>query len=228
VDSTNEYIKRKSDILPDRTVVTALTQTGGKGRHGKRWHSPPGGLYASLLYKPAPDAEIASRVSLLMACLLCRIGREDDLPILYKWPNDLVVAEGKLAGILPELSLEPTSILVLGVGVNLSTIPKPESVEGLPPTAWIEHARAPKAGRLLERLLAMLDRQWPDVSSDPLAGVRPELDRFLWAKGKSVAVHEGRRSYEAVVQGLNHVGHLILQTEEGKRIVDSGTIRPIS
>ncbi|MBD3370781.1 biotin--[acetyl-CoA-carboxylase] ligase [Candidatus Fermentibacteria bacterium] len=228
VDSTNEYVKRRRDILPDRTVVTARTQTGGKGRQGKEWLSPPGGLYASLLYEPAPPPEIASRVSLLLACLLCRIGKQEGLPMLYKWPNDLVVEGGKVAGILPELSGQPQPGLVVGLGVNLSTMPRLESSEGLPPTAWSRHGTAPSADRLLERLLAMLDREWLNRSTDPLAGVRRELEERLWARGETVEVHEGKRSFKAVLTGLTDEGHLVLKTPEGDRSIGSGTIRPVT
>ncbi|NLI01833.1 MAG: biotin--[acetyl-CoA-carboxylase] ligase, partial [Candidatus Fermentibacter daniensis] len=73
VGSTNDYLKERLHGLHDRTVVTARRQTAGRGRLGRTWASPPGGLYASLLLKPPPVPELAQRVSLLAAGILCGI-----------------------------------------------------------------------------------------------------------------------------------------------------------
>jgi BirA family biotin operon repressor/biotin-[acetyl-CoA-carboxylase] ligase len=226
IDSTSSWVRREREALRDRTVVTAREQTGGRGRLGRRWHSPPGGLYASLLWKPAPPMALAPRVSLMVADVLAEIMGEQGIPALVKWPND-VVAEGcKLAGLLAESGTHPDDWLILGVGVNLEGIELEPEGRGLPPCWWSRWGIPPAPEELLERLLSGIDACWPDRERDPLENRLESLERRLWLAGRDVAVVSpaGGTVTEGVLDGLEPDGRLRLSTASGPVLVDGGEI----
>ncbi|HEY6224398.1 MAG TPA: biotin--[acetyl-CoA-carboxylase] ligase, partial [Gemmatimonadales bacterium] len=107
---------------PSGTVVLALEQTAGRGRDGRTWHSPPGGLWLALLLRPraAPLGIVAIRAGLVLADVV------DDLagrPLArLKWPNDVLVADRKLAGILCEGRWQGDTPLWLAIGLGVNVV----------------------------------------------------------------------------------------------------------
>ena len=119
---------------PDETVVLANTQEGGRGRLGRSFASPPGGLYMSILLRPDLMPEQLSLVTLAAGVACCRtVEQITGLEVLLKWPNDLYVDKKKLAGILTEsapfdVTQGKIPYVVVGVGLNVNT-----PVEKFPP-----------------------------------------------------------------------------------------------
>lgn len=126
IPSTNLYLKENYERFPDGTVVVALTQTMGYGREGRRWYSPRGGLWFSVLFKPRQSVDPHFYTKLFAVAVLRALERlrvRADL----KWPNDVYVHGKKLAGILAEGIFEGRRVkaLIVGVGVNVNNeIPK--------------------------------------------------------------------------------------------------------
>jgi len=130
IDSTNSEAQRRAEAgAGDGTLILARRQTAGRGRRGRRWSSPYGNLYCSLVLRPDCDAAKAAQLSFLSALAAGEAiaGMLPPLAVLtYKWPNDVLVEGAKLAGIL----LESTSRsgakvdwVVVGVGVNVASAP---------------------------------------------------------------------------------------------------------
>ena len=121
---------------PAGTLVVANEQTAGRGRGGKSWQSSPGtGIWLTLIERPANSSglEVLSlRVGLAAAEALDRFAPE---PIRLKWPNDLYVDRGKLAGILVEARWREGSVewIAIGLGVNVSAPKEVENAAGLEP-----------------------------------------------------------------------------------------------
>lgn len=123
VESTNDYIRR---YLAERKcrVVTAAGQTGGRGRFGRVWHSPPGaGLYVSFLLFPAWDARWSVLLNAAAALSVVRTLRNlaPGLSLRIKEPNDVLVNGRKISGILVELATQGVRIdwAVVGIGLNV-------------------------------------------------------------------------------------------------------------
>lgn len=118
-----------ADGSPAGTLVIANEQTAGRGRGGKSWQSPPGaGLWLTLVERPTDPSGLgvlSLRVGLAAAGALDRFAPE---PIRLKWPNDLFVDRGKLAGVLVEARWREQSVewVAIGLGVNVKA---PENVE---------------------------------------------------------------------------------------------------
>lgn len=185
---------------PDRLAVLALRQTAGRGRGGRPWVAPQGNLNLSVLLRPAGDAMEGGRYALLAGVALhdalCGDGFDapgapEPAPRL-KWPNDVLLGDAKLAGILVESALTPAARLdwlVIGFGVNLAQAP------ALPdrPTASLTEAvgAAPPVTTLAHRVMAALDR-WQFIRlTDGFERVRTEWLRRAHPLGTRLAVRRG-------------------------------------
>ena len=125
IDSTNEYLKRIGDKSTDGTVVISEEQTRGKGRMGRTWQSNSGeGIWMSLLLKPniipfkAPFITLVAGVSVVTAL------RKLNVPAQIKWPNDIILNDKKICGILTELSaeIERVNYIIVGMGMNVKNM----------------------------------------------------------------------------------------------------------
>ena len=122
IDSTqNQALKMADDPANNGTVIIAAKQTGGKGRSGRKWISPKGGIWLSIILQPKFDISITTLFPIASALALSN-ALEKTFKIFpeLKWPNDLTIKGKKIAGMLVDVSLESNRIenLVVGVGIN--------------------------------------------------------------------------------------------------------------
>jgi BirA family biotin operon repressor/biotin-[acetyl-CoA-carboxylase] ligase len=122
IDSTqNQALKMAEDVANNGTIIVAAKQTGGHGRSGRKWISPKGGIWISIILHPTFDISITTLFPIASALALS-IAIEKTFLIQpeLKWPNDLTIKGKKVAGMLVDVSLESNKIenLVLGVGIN--------------------------------------------------------------------------------------------------------------
>lgn len=130
VVSTNlTAIEQGKQGAPHGTIITAARQSGGRGRQGRSFASPPGGLYFSLILRPQSDAEHISLLTLATGVSCCRVVEQaSGLDVKLKWPNDLYLGNRKLGGILSEAApfsyrAGKVPFLVVGIGLNINTEP---------------------------------------------------------------------------------------------------------
>ena len=129
LSSTNQKVwELLSQGAAPLTVAIALQQEAGRGQWGRQWHSSPGGLYLSLALAPKVPAQQGTQLTLCSAWGIATALRQYNLPVLLKWPNDLILSGRKLGGILTETRVKQGCITkaVVGVGINL-TNPVPET-----------------------------------------------------------------------------------------------------
>ncbi|MBW1745028.1 MAG: biotin--[acetyl-CoA-carboxylase] ligase, partial [Deltaproteobacteria bacterium] len=125
-DSTNTRAKElATQGAPEGTLIIAEKQTNGRGRRGRSWFSPPGGgIYFSLILRPAISPGETPRITLMTAVVLAEtLISLMKLKLRIKWPNDILVNGKKLAGILTEISTEMDAVnyIVVGLGMNVNT-----------------------------------------------------------------------------------------------------------
>lgn len=124
LDSTNLFLKTLAERgAAEGTVVLASRQSAGRGRLGRSFQSPEGGLYLSMLLRPKCGLERASAVSALAGVAVCRaVKQRTGLEPKLKWPNDVILEGKKLCGILTESAVEGGGVrLILGIGLNVNT-----------------------------------------------------------------------------------------------------------
>jgi BirA family biotin operon repressor/biotin-[acetyl-CoA-carboxylase] ligase len=211
VDSTNRYLRGLAENgAAHGTLVLADRQTAGRGRLDRRFDSPEGGLYMSLLLRPTADACDLGLLTALAAVSAAR-AIEASVPSLavgIKWVNDLYVGGKKLAGILSEAALSPcggAAFVIVGIGINLKgDVLSPEL--GAIATS-VEEAggevpeREALAASIAEGILSACE-----VPSDCL----PEYRRRQILLGRRVRVYAGGRPYTARAIAVDDRGGLVV------------------
>jgi BirA family biotin operon repressor/biotin-[acetyl-CoA-carboxylase] ligase len=216
-DSTNDEAARLRHAgAGPRTVVVAARQRAGRGRAGRRFASPPGGLYASALLEGAPEDLPGPLTAAVALALVRAVERFVEGTVRIKWPNDLWVGGRKAGGILLEAS-GPAHPVVAGVGVNLRAVPEGIEAAFVPATCLDAHASAPVPREtLLADLLRALDRALAALH-DP--GGREALARDWTSRaalvGERVAWVEGGRSREGHLEAVDLARGLLLREGGG-------------
>lgn len=222
IDSTNaELMRRAAAGEAGPLWLRADRQTGGKGRSGRSWTSPPGNLYASLLTRLDVPPMRASELSLVAGVALHTViaqllPHEAATGRLYlKWPNDLMLDAGKLAGILIETSItanQPGITAVMGIGVNVASHP-PDI--GRPATHLALHGADLQPSELLLRIAAVLGlalRDWRELGFAP---VRTEWLSRAHRQGVEISVNTHEGPMRGLFAGLAEDGALMVKSEDG-------------
>jgi BirA family transcriptional regulator, biotin operon repressor / biotin---[acetyl-CoA-carboxylase] ligase len=220
VGSTMDVIHQLAeDGAEAGTMVVAGEQLEGRGSRGRTWHSPPGGLWLSALFRPPATGGIevmSLRVGLAVADALEPLV---SLPIQVKWPNDLMLGERKVGGILCEARWQGGALgwVAIGVGVNVRNrvpeelTPVAISLAQVRPEITIEDTVVP--------IVAALRRI--DLRAERLSTV--ELERFAgrdWLNGREIGAPVRGR-----VRGLGEDGALLVQTADRSEIpLRSGSV----
>lgn len=217
VDSSNSELLRRAATLPARYALVVDAQTAGRGRQGRRWHSPPGAnlylsLFARLPLVPAQLSGLSLVVGIAVAETL-RTGGAVDVGV--KWPNDLVARERKLGGILIESAgnRDGQVELVIGLGLNLA-MPQDTDV-GQP---WIDLATLGVASdreTWLPPLLAALGSALDGFVAGGFAGFQSRWLALDQLAGRVVVVHGGERS-GGTACGVDADGALRIIDDQGE------------
>ena len=169
VDSTNTRIKQlAAQGAPDGTLYIAAAQSAGRGRKGRAFLSPTGGLYLSMLLRPGCPAEEALSITPLAAVAVCRaVKGVCGLDCGIKWPNDVVLGGKKLCGILTEASTDKDGLfLVPGIGVNLNTEEFPEELRQVAGSVFLLSGRRTETEVFARELIGQLDELYAGWKTD--------------------------------------------------------------
>lgn len=200
-------------------VICARAQTGGIGRHGRNWSSPPGNLYwTALLDDPADiprDAGLAFAAGLAITDALAALGIPPDR-LRLKWPNDVLLDGRKIAGLLVEASVSGAQArTIVGIGINVATSP-PNAA--FPATALADAGPPPDLGAVRDALAAAFFRRRSQWHQTGLAALRDEVADRLHGVGApaTVALDRDRTDLlHGINEGLAPSGALRLRTADG-------------
>ena len=214
VDSTSEELKRRADHGAGEQALLATAQTGGRGRLGRTWVSPPGNLHLSVLLRP-PAPLAPGHWSLLAAVAAAESVTAilpDPTALRLKWPNDLMLGEDKLGGILLDAGASPTPWLVIGFGINLATAPRDlgRPTASLPPS--LDPARPETIAPLLLEHLDHWRRRYEQEGFDPIRDRWQHLARLT--PGTSMVI-KGPTRTEGAYAGIAPDGALLLRHPDG-------------
>lgn len=234
IDSTNTYLLQQSAPDPGRfRVALADHQTAGRGRHRRNWLSPPGaGLCLSTAYTFAsmrsdlPNVTLALGVAVVRA--LSALGIEG---IKLKWPNDIVALDGKLGGMLTEVrsDADGRATVVAGIGLNFDVR---EQLDLAEESGWAHRAvdlksvadspppRGDAAAVLVEQFFATFV-EFEKQGFDSCIDAWRKLD---WLHGRSILVDTANRQVTGTAAGVDVDGALLIDTQDGRQRVISGSI----
>lgn len=231
LDSTNVEAKRQiNENLKQDLLIVSSVQTDGRGRGDRTWFSPEGGLYFSLVLRPCLGLQFAPLASFLSGCAVAKglesLGVDH---VRLKWPNDVLVMEDKIAGILNELvSIDPVDAwMILGIGINLNIL-----LTDFPP-------------EIAGRSTSVLDILGVETSPESLlCAVVNEIDHLvriveteksyapilkMWRSmsgtlGRRVRVDDGTKTVTGLAGELLDDGTLVVVTDAGKEKITMGDL----
>ena len=228
--STNDMAKTLgAQGAPEGTLVVAETQSAGRGRLGRSWHSPPGaGIYASLLLRPPlPPAELP-QITLSAAVSVVRaLTRSVGVTPGIKWPNDLILRGKKLGGILTEMETESDQIryLVVGLGLNINNPDFPKELSSTATSLFREEGRSFPRVPILKTWLEEMEAIYLRFLARSFQEILEEWKQHSLTLGKYVAVRQGTQHLEGLALEVAADGALLLETARGEVIkVTSGEI----
>jgi BirA family biotin operon repressor/biotin-[acetyl-CoA-carboxylase] ligase len=226
-DSTNDEAARWAAAgAPHGAIVVAQSQSAGRGRHGRSWQSTRGrDLLMSVVLRPAMPAGRVPGITLAAGIAVCEAVNFFGARASLKWPNDVVAAGGKLAGILTEMSTRGSHVdhVIVGIGINVDTAAEERAAEltGIATSIRIETGRTAGVDAVERRLCGEL-ATWLDryVDGGGVAAIR-EAWQVRARLGRSVRVG----GVEGVAEGIDDSGALVVRVADGRRIsVTSGDV----
>jgi BirA family biotin operon repressor/biotin-[acetyl-CoA-carboxylase] ligase len=219
--STSDRLKELArEGAPEWTAVLADRQTAGRGRQGSLWLSPPGNLFLSVLLRPALDNETAGLVPLAAGAAVCEALRSFGASATVKWPNDVLVGERKIAGVLSEANWVEGVLdaVFLGIGVNLALDPRdlPPALRPRTTSLVAETSHAADRDAVAAEVLARL-RVWYHALRGGGAAIVEgwrALSSSWW--GRRIEVRSGGATIEGLAYGVDGSGALLLQLDDGE------------
>jgi BirA family transcriptional regulator, biotin operon repressor / biotin---[acetyl-CoA-carboxylase] ligase len=234
VDSTNvSAFDAAAAGAPDGTVIVAEAQRAGRGRLGRRWHSPAGcNLYFSILLRGPFPPPVAAGFPFL-AAIAARDGVADvtGLASQIKWPNDLVIHDRKAGGILVEArsANAETMLAVVGIGLNVNwpVSAMPDELRATATSLEIELGRPLDRPGLLAAVLNQFDRGYGRLCDEGAGWLIDEWSRSCLTLGRTVAVETASGPLTGLAEAIEPGGQLRLRHPDGStsRLSADATIR---
>ena len=215
------------------SVFLAEEQTAGRGRAAHTWHSPASsGIYCSVILRPQLPPSDVLVLSLAAGLAVHAAIQQIDarVQVDLKWPNDVLIGEKKVCGILTEMNAEATRVryIVVGIGINVNHASFPKEIGDQATSLRLATGSEWSRVELLVALLKSLDREYRDLLGQSEAR-HAILQRFAenssWVRGKKVRIEENDSSFEGKTEGFDDRGFLQVRTQHGLQTVLSGTVR---
>jgi BirA family transcriptional regulator, biotin operon repressor / biotin---[acetyl-CoA-carboxylase] ligase len=211
----DEAMHLARDGCPDFTVAVALRQTRGRGRMQRVWSSDEGGLYFTVVVRPDIPIVFSGLVNLAAAIDMADILRSGyAVAASLKWPNDILVNEKKICGILSQMEAEGDQVGYLNIGMGLNVNNQPESTEtGAVSLKFLTGRFVPRR-EILAAFLAAFENRMKNFDS---AAVIAQWKLHNLTLGKRVRVATVKETVEGLAVDLDEHGGLILQLADGTR-----------
>ncbi|MDY6911149.1 MAG: biotin--[acetyl-CoA-carboxylase] ligase [Chloroflexota bacterium] len=202
------------------TLVVAEVQSGGRGRIGRIWTSPPGGIYLSVILRPDVKPTEAPRLPLLAGVAVAQaIGQITSLNPKLKWPNDIVVNGRKAGGILTEMSAEIDRLnwVIIGIGLNVNTQKAHFSgeVQGIATSLFEEGGECVPRVKLLQHILIEIESLYEEFLASGFEFIRQRWKAMSDTIGAQVVVRYAKDQVTGQAVDLDTDGALILRKEDG-------------
>ena len=229
VASTNDEARRLARAgAPEGTTVVADQQLRGRGRRGRAWASPAGGLWFSVVLRPRLGTQEVGLVALAAGLAVVRaMSPLCGVPLALKWPNDVLARDRKLCGILAELDADHEQVryVVLGIGINVHSPQLQPEATSLPPVGLAELGCTARRVEVLAAVLRELELVYERLLQEGPRAVVAETERWLAWKGRSIRVETAGKPVEGLLEGLEPGGALRVRTPEGALLaVTSGDV----
>ncbi|MEA4956724.1 Bifunctional ligase/repressor BirA [bioreactor metagenome] len=222
VESTNSVAKfLAKQGSPEGTVVISETQTKGKGRRGKKWESPSGGVWLSIILKPDIDPSKASLITLATGVAVARTLRGMNIDARIKWPNDILINNKKVCGILTEANAKFNSVeyVIVGVGIdtNLNVDVLTEDVKNRATSLSVEAKIEIKESETIANFLNEFEEVYNLFKLEQFDDIMYDWRRMSQTIGSYVEIRQPLgKVLKGNAVGINNQGALILELTNGE------------
>ena len=222
--STNTDLRRMAAAgAAEGTTLVARTQSGGRGRRGRSFFSPTGGVYLSTLLRPAAHTRPELVTSCAAVAAARAIERVCPVEVGIKWVNDLYVCGRKVCGILAEADFSPEGAvahIVLGFGINVAPMTMPPELSAIA-TSLGNEGPAPDRAALIAALLEEWEAAYATLDSGDFLA---ESRRRSIVLGKPVTVLQGAVTFPATATAITDDGHLLVTAADGEHLLKAGEV----
>lgn len=232
--STNIIAKEKAlhraEGIDEGTLIIAERQSAGKGRLGREWFSPAGGIWLSIILYPQLSPSYISRITLMTAVAVVKAIKVcTRIESQIKWPNDILIDEKKVCGILTEMSAELDMInwVVVGIGINVNIDIRDFPKDIQENTISLKEISGKKISRvkLVQTFLQEFEKYYESLKRREFSSILKEWKLYSHTLGKKIRVDIGEKIITGEVIDINESGALILKKEDGELVeIISGTI----
>jgi len=214
-DSVESTMDIARDNLVHGRVVQAGEQTGGRGRRGNQWVSPHGNLYQSIILKPNSDKQTWGQLSFVIAVALGRACEEHGVSHYHlKWPNDVLINDKKLAGILIEVQGDH---VIIGTGVNIQHCDDDR--------AKVNDFKDISVNDFRDEFLKQIEIYFKIWEEDGFTTIRALWMKKAYRLGAHIQARLPNVIYEGIFENLDNTGILLLREKDGNlRQINSGEI----
>jgi len=220
--STNDFAKKLARYgAAEGTVVIAEAQTAGRGRLGREWFSPKGGLYFSIVLRPKLRANEAVKLVFVASLAVAKVLDEVyGLRVETKWPNDVLVNGRKICGILSEMNTvgEKVNYVIVGVGINVNTeVQKkfPEELRIATTSLKNELCRKIRLGEMFRIVLERLDEIHKQFLKEGFVSVLARWKKYAYFLGCHIDVTCQCEKLSGLASDVDSDGTLIVKLEDG-------------
>ena len=234
IDSTqNQALKMAEDPDNNGAVIIAEKQTGGKGRSGRKWVSPKGGIWMSVIFQPKFDISITTLFPIASALALSNaIEKIFKISPELKWPNDLTLKNKKVAGMLVDVSLESNRIenLVLGVGINFDVDVKQieKTLKGTPNfygvATLMNSKNKTKPIQLVQAFLIELEKIYEQLDAKKTKKIITEWTKKSSTIGKDVEINTINGKIKGKAIRIDEDGALVISEKDKNTRIIAGDV----
>lgn len=224
IESTNDYAKKIAPVSSEGTIIISEEQTKGRGRLGRLWHSKQGeGIWMSIILKPDIQPYKAPFLTLIAGASIVKALNDLGIKTTIKWPNDIIINNKKISGILTELSAEIDRInhIVLGIGINVKTMEFSQEISDIATSLYKEGykiARVDIVRSILEEFEYLYLDYIKDGNKDKTLDICRKYSAII---GKEIYTLNGENINLVKCIDINEDGNLIVETmdKEIKEII---------
>ena len=222
IDSTQNFAQNiAADKKENGTIIIAEKQTSGRGRLDRKWTSPKGGIWFSLIIHPKFDVSSSTLIPILSAVALSKsIKSVLDIETEVKWPNDITMNGKKVAGVLVDASFQTNSIdyLILGIGINFDIdtkklekrLTKTPNFYGIDSLRRKENKTPPKT--LLKEFLLQFEKNLFQLDKGEKSKIIKEWTKRAAGIGKKITINTSNGKISGISQGIDNDGALKIKT----------------
>ncbi len=231
VDSTNELAKELAASNEEGLVIVAGQQRAGKGRLGRKWDSPLGGIWFSIILKPRLPLSKLALLSLVFALALGKaLDKFTEKPSQLKWPNDVFIADKKVAGILLEVSGQPDRVdnLIAGFGINVNISSDAWVIEDEKITSLlIENHRVMENSHILTEVLSYIEEYYYLFLQEGFEQIRQEFKAKCLHLGQDVSIQQFKATITGRCMDIDEQGSMILKVDDEIMRITTGDVKII-